>query len=102
MKRSIRKLALQGTQITTPRDFFNACKRMDSSIAFEYCTNDDVQLANEVLNLRYEAMKIKTIVGTTQYHAFIPLDTQTISVKTFSFSMVSKPVVIATLKSPNQ
>lgn len=86
---------MQGHEIKTPLEFFNACKKLDSSIVFEFCTNEDVQLGEEILKNRYENVKIKTISGTTKYHAFIPSDTQTINAKTDSFSRLSKAFVIA-------
>lgn len=103
VKRLVRRLAIQGNQITGPREFYEACKKLNSTIAFDFCTNADVQQADGILKSRYEDMKIKTITGTTKYHAFIPgEDSQTMLTKTFSFSRITKSFVIATPKLPHE
>lgn len=95
VKRLIRRHAIQGNKITTPLEFFDACKKLDSKIVYEFCSNDDVTQAEGILNRRYENMKIQTIVGTHQFHGFIPSDSQTMSAKMFSFSRISKKFVVA-------
>lgn len=95
VKRSVRRQAIQGGTITNPREFFEACKKMDSSIEFEFCSHEDVRQAQEILNHRYENVKIKTIPGTLQYHGFIPKDEQIIDAKRTSFSNLSKQFITA-------
>lgn len=95
VKRWIRRQAIQGAKITNPEEFFDACKKMDSKIEFQFCSKADVQQAQEILNNRYENVKVKPVIGTLQYHAFIPEDHQIINAKRTSFPNLSKPFITA-------
>lgn len=95
VKRSIRRRAIQGRQITNPEQFFDACMEMDSTIQFEFCSKADVRDAQELLNNRYENVNVRTVPGTQQYHGFIPKDHQIINAKRFSASPLSKEFIVA-------
>lgn len=95
VKRSVRRQAIQGAQITNPKEFFDACKKMDSLIEFEFCSKADVQEADEILKNRYEIFNVKPIVGTLKYHGYVPKDSQIINARTFSFSNLSKEFITA-------
>lgn len=95
MKRSVRNQAIHGNEITSAKAFFDACTNSSLRIHFEFCTNEEIEEAKEILNHRYENMKVKTIQGTLGYHGYIPVDSQTINAKTFSSSALSKPYVVA-------
>lgn len=95
VKRLVRRRAIQGNDIKTPKEFFDACRKLDSSIAFDFCTNEEVHRAEIILNDRYENYKVRQIVGTRKFHGFIPINSQEISAKTFSFSALTKQFVIA-------
>lgn len=96
VKRSIRRQAIQGAQITNPKEFFDACKNMESSkIEFQFCSKADVQDAQRILNNRYENVQVKTVPGTLEFHGFIPKDHQIINAKRFSFSNLSKEFITA-------
>lgn len=98
VKRSIRRQAIQGAQITNPKEFFDACKNIgDSKIQFEFCSKEDVREAQQILNNRYENVQVKTVVGTLQYHEFLPKDHQIIIAKQTSFSNLSKEFITAKL-----
>lgn len=95
VKRMIRRKAIQGAQITTPKEFFDACEKVDAQYHFEFCSNAEVQQAKEILNERYEYVKVKTIDGTLKYHGFIPVDSQLIDAKKYSSSNLSKRYITA-------
>ena len=84
-------------QIMTPRQLFDWATIAISAVHFEYCTIQDYEREKENLEQRFQASR--TIQGTRKLHSFVPTSKDTVAVKPYSASTVSKEVKVISVDS---
>ena len=72
----------------TPRQLFDWATIAISAVHFEYCTIQDYEREKVNLEKRFQASR--TIQGTRKLHSFVPTSKDTVAVKPYSASTVSK------------
>lgn len=91
-KRLAAKASLQrllNNHITTTKQLYEWARSGQSSMYYEYCTNSEHKKSARKTE-KYK--NVKTIAGTHQFHAFIPIDENRINCKVTSFSNEEKEV----------
>ena len=84
-------------QIMTPRQLFDWATKTISTVHFEYCTTDDHEREKNYLEQRFQASQ--TIQGTRKLHSFVPTSNDTMIVKSYSASTISKEVKVTSAGS---
>ena len=84
-------------QIMTPRQLFDWATASISAITFEYCTIEDYEREQHHLEERFQASQ--TIPGTRKLHSFVPTSIDTVAVKYFSASTISKEMRVTSVES---
>ena len=84
-------------QIMTPRQLFDWATKTISTVHFEYCTTDDHKREKNYLEQRFQASQ--TIQGTRKLHSFVPTSNDTMIVKSYSASTISKEVKVTSAGS---
>ena len=82
VKRLVRRAALHGVTINTPRLFYEWAKANIKNIKFIYVESTTIELDREKLKPRFDAAK--TIEGTHKLHAFIPISPGVLKVSRIS------------------
>jgi hypothetical protein len=84
-KRNAAKASLQRpytSQITNARDLYTWATATNSTIAFRFCSETHYNKIER--HLRNKFNKLKFIPGTRQYHSFVTVNNNTITVRRFS------------------
>jgi hypothetical protein len=79
-------------QIMTPRQLFDWATTAVPTVHFEYCTMQDYEREKQNLEQRFQASQ--TIQGTRKLHSFVPTSKDTLAVKPYSASALSKEVKV--------
>lgn len=82
VKRHAYRSSLQHVNITSPKLMYEWAKTFFKNIKFDFCSNEEHNMHEEVLKARYTMAK--TIKNTRQYHCYIPIDKNVILCKLFS------------------
>ena len=91
VKRLATKASLQkpfDEQIMTPLQLFEWASANITGTIFRFCSCSDYEQTKEMLEPRFTASR--TIPGTRKLHCFIPCSMETVQVRTFSRSDISK------------
>ena len=100
MKRLAARASLQrpyDQQIMTPRQLFDWATITIPTVHFEYCTIEDYEREKYYLEKRFQASR--TIQGTRKLHSFVPTSKDTLAVKSYSASTISKEVKVTSADS---
>lgn len=87
LKRLAAKASLQRifeNHILTANDLFNWATKSDGTMDYEFCSIIDQENIEKELDSTHDF--VKTIEGTRTFHAFLPIDEETMDVKVYSFS----------------
>lgn len=89
-KRNAMKTSLQRPfqdQITNAKELFDWAKSLVSSdIVYRFCTKTDYEAIENELSILFLNVKPKRVIGTRQYHGYVPINGNEIKLLRFSAS----------------
>lgn len=88
-KRNAMRTSLQRpfrNQITNAKELFDWAISTDSEIVFRFCTNQAYETIKIKLDAFFSGVNPKSVIGTRQYHGYIPINFNEIKLLRFSAS----------------
>jgi hypothetical protein len=89
--------SLQHHQILTPTQLYSWAKEHFPAIHVQYVCNSEVEETRDLLKFRFD--NTRTVVGTRQYHAFLPISNTILIAKKYSKAQDGTVVAVAESRS---